>query len=169
MSTSTSLNSRAGSVSEIEIFRHTARAIHKVVRLNVDGLTQAESLIQPRPAGNCLNWVLGHLLCVYQHVLPMLEQTPVIKAGALQRYDRGSPPIKDADQAMQLSELMTAWDQTAERIDDGLANLASETLDAPAPFSPSGNENETVRSLLTTIFFHQAYHAGQTGILRRIA
>jgi uncharacterized damage-inducible protein DinB len=169
MSTTTSLNTRAGSVNEIEIFRHSARTIQKVVRLNVDGLTQADSLIQPRPAGNCLNWVVGHLVCVYQHVLPMLEQRPVIKAGALQHYDRCSTPINDADEAMELSELMAAWDQSAERIDAGLAGLASETLDAPAPFSPSGDQNETVRSLLTTIFFHQAYHAGQTGILRRIA
>jgi uncharacterized damage-inducible protein DinB len=64
---------------------------------------------------------------------------------------------------------MAAWDETTERIDTGLAGLASETLDAPAPFSPSSDPNETVRSLLTTVFFHQAYHAGQTGILRRIA
>ena len=42
-------------------------------------------------------------------------------------------------------------------------------LDRPAPHSPSGNPDETVRSLLTTVFFHQAYHAGQTALLRRIA
>src|ERR1700719_4871723 len=111
MSTTTSLTTREGSVSEIEIFRHSARTIQKVVTLNVDGLPQADSLTQPRPAGNCLNWVVGHLVCVYQHVLPMLEQRPVMKAGALERYDRCSPPIKDADEAMELSELMAAWDQ----------------------------------------------------------
>jgi hypothetical protein len=169
MSTSTSLETRARSAGETEIFRHSARTIHDVVRLNVDGLTQADSLIRPRPAGNCLNWVVGHLLCVYQNLLPMLKQRPVIKASALRRYDRGSPPIENADEAMELSELMAAWDGTAERIDAGLADLSAETLDAPAPFSPRGDPNETVRSLLTVIFFHQAYHAGQTGILRRIA
>jgi hypothetical protein len=169
MSVNPSPKTRTANVGEIEIFRHSARTIHKVVRLNADGLTHAESLIQPRPAGNCLNWVVGHLLCAYQHVLPMLEQRPVLKAGALQRYDRGSPPIKDADEPIELSELMAAWDETAERIDAGLAGLAPETLDARAPFSSSGDPNETVRSFLTVIFFHQAYHAGQTGILRRIA
>jgi uncharacterized damage-inducible protein DinB len=35
--------------------------------------------------------------------------------------------------------------------------------------SPSGNPDETVRSLITTVMFHQAYHAGQTAVLRRIA
>lgn len=47
--------------------------------------------------------------------------------------------------------------------------LTSETLDRTAPFSPSGDPNETVRSLLTAISWHQAYHAGQMEILRRIA
>lgn len=156
-------------VNDIEVFRRNARTTHKVVRLNVDGLTQEESLIQPRPGGNCLNWVVGHLLCIYQRVLPMLEQKPVMEAGALKRYDRGSPPIKDAGEAMEFLELMTAWDETAERIDAGLAGLTPEVLDAPAPFSPSGDPNETVRSLLALVSFHQAYHAGQTGLLRRIA
>jgi hypothetical protein len=35
----------SGTVIEIEVFRHNARTTHKVVRLNVDGLTPEESLI----------------------------------------------------------------------------------------------------------------------------
>lgn len=31
------------------------------------------------------------------------------------------------------------------------------------------NPEETVSSLLTVVLFHRGYHAGQTGILRRIA
>ena len=154
---------------EIEGFRQGARAIDKVLRMNIDGLSQADSLIQPRPAGNCLNWVVGHLLCVYNHVLPMLEQMPVMKTAALARYDRGSAPIQDASEALQLADLASKWEEAAARIDSGLANLAPETLDAPAPFSPNNDPNETVRSLLTLVFFHQAYHAGQTGLLRRMA
>ena len=157
------------STSEIEVFRQTARYIHKVVGLNVEGFTQPESLIQPQPAGNCMNWVLGHMLCTYNHVLPMLEQRPVMKSRALERYDRGSCPVRESDEVMEISELMSAWEEAVKRIDAGLANLTPEILDAPAPFSPAGDPNETVRSLLSVIFFHQAYHAGQTGILRRIA
>jgi hypothetical protein len=157
------------SFNEIEIFRHSARTIHQVVRINVEGFTQNESLIQPRPAGNCLNWVLGHLLCIYDRALPLVGQTPLMDGDGFKRYDRGSSPLTDGATAMELADLMTAWDEAARRIDAGLAALTPETLDAPAPFSPSGDRNETVGSLLNTVFFHQAYHAGQTGILRRIA
>jgi hypothetical protein len=156
-------------LSEVEVFRHQARMIHGVVRTNVDGVTQEESLIQPQPGGNCLNWVVGHLVCIYGKALPLLGQEPVMEESALKRYDRGAPPLSDPADALEIRDLMTAWDETTRRIDAGLTGLTSEVMDRPAPHSPSGNPNETVRTLLTTIFFHQAYHAGQTGVLRRIA
>ncbi len=153
---------------EIEVFRHQAGMVLKVVQINVDGITQEESLIQPSPGGNCQNWVVGHLACIYNNVLPMLGQEPV-QAEALKRYDRGTPPIKDAAEALEFRDLLAAFEKTTERFDAGLAGLAPEALEGKVPDSPSGNPNETVRSLLSTILFHQAYHSGQTGILRRIA
>ena len=156
-------------VGEIEVFRHSAGIIHKVVHLNVDDITQQESLIQPQPGGNCLNWVVGHLVCVYDQVLPVVGQTAVMEKDRLKRYDRGTPQLQDSAEAIDLKDLMAAWDEAAKRMDKGLQSITLETLDAPSPFSPSNNPEETVRSLLNVIFFHQAYHAGQTGLLRRIA
>ncbi len=154
---------------EVEALRESARTTHQVVRLNVDGLTQEDSLIQPAPSGSCLNWVLGHLLSVYEGALPRLGQEPVMEPGALKRYARGSPPLKNPAETLPLPKLMEAWDEAAKRVDAGLASLTSQALDALAPASPTNNPNETLRSLLAVISFHQAYHAGQTGLLRRIA
>ncbi|MFL6197834.1 MAG: DinB family protein [Thermoanaerobaculia bacterium] len=156
-------------VNEVEVFRHQARMIQAVIRMNVEGVTQEESLLQPSPGGNCLNWVVGHLACIYNNVLPLLGQEPVEDGAALKRYDRGAPPIRDAAEALELRDLLAAFDKATERFDAGLAGLSPEVLDRKAPFSPGNNPNETVRTLLTTVVFHQAYHAGQTGILRRIA
>ena len=64
---------------------------------------------------------------------------------------------------------MSALNEAAERVDAGLAALGPDLLDQPAPTSPSGDPDETVRTLLTTVMWHQAYHTGQTGVLRRIA
>ena len=159
----------AATVSEIEVFRQQAGMTLKVLQANVAGITQEESLIQPSPGGNCQNWVVGHLACIYNKVLPMLGQERVMEEEALKRYDRGAPPIEDAAEALELRDLIAAFEKATERVDAGLAGLSPEALDQKVPDSPSGNPNETVRSLLSTIFFHQAYHAGQTGILRRIA
>jgi hypothetical protein len=155
-------------VSEAALLRHQARMIREVVRINLDGITQEESLIQPTE-GNCLNWVMGHLVCIYDKILPLLGQEQVMAEETLKRYDRGSPPLKNPAEALELRDLMTAWDEASRRIDAGLAGLTAEVLDRPAPASPSNDPTETVRSLLSAISFHQAYHAGQTGLLRRIA
>lgn len=156
-------------LEDVQVFRQSASTTHKIVKLNLAEVSHAESLIQPSPAGNCLNWVLGHLVCIYDNVLPMLNQAPVMDRATIKRYDRGSEPVQASQQAIDFPKLLQAWDESSRRVDAGLAALTSEVLDSPAPFSPTKNPDETVRSLLTLVFFHQAYHAGQTGILRRIA
>lgn len=156
-------------VTDIEILRHQGRMVQRVVGVSIKGLSHEDSLIQPEPGGNCLNWVMGHLIWVYQGVLPLLGQQPVIKQDELAHYARGAEPIEDAAEAFDFDRLISMWNESAERIDAGLASLDPQALDRPAPHSPSGNPDETVRSLLTTVLFHQAYHAGQTALLRRIA
>ncbi len=156
-------------LGEVRVLRHQVGAIHWVVRQNVDGLTQEDSLIQPQPGGNCLNWNVGHLLRVYDRVLPMLGQMPVLGADTLERYGRGTAQLQNAAEALDLAQMMAAWDEAAKRMEAGLESLTPEVLDQPAPWSPTNNPEETVRSLLSIVFFHQAYHAGQTGLLRRMA
>lgn len=155
--------------AEIELWRQQARMSRDVVNANTHGLTHQDSLVEPQPGGNRLNWVLGHLLSVYDGFLPLLKQEPVLGAGALQRFARGAPPLTDAAEAIDFGRLLAAWNQASERVDAGLASLDPEILGRPVPNSPSGDPDETVRSLITTVMFHQAYHAGQTAVLRRIA
>jgi len=150
---------------DVEVFRQLARISRQVLLGNVAGVTHEESLRQPEPAGNCMNWVVGHVLHVYAQLLTQLGQTPVLSVDELQRYARGSEPIRDGTEALQFERLVEAWDASWERVDAGLAALTPEALAAPGV--PGFGEN--VRDLLGFIFFHQAYHSGQAGILRRIA
>jgi hypothetical protein len=166
MSTETATSVRAG---EIEVLREQVRALHRVVRMNTDGLTEEDSLIQPHPGGNCLNWVVGHLVCIYDQTLPLVGQEPVLGTERLQPYERGSKPLLEGARAVPFEELLSAWDEASQRFLAGLTALTPEQLGQPAPVSPRNNPHETVRSLLSIISFHQAYHAGQTGLLRRIA
>src|SRR5687767_5878245 len=97
-------------LSEINVFQHQVGMTHGVVRTNVAGLTHEDSLVQPQPDGNCLNFVLGHLLNVYDQVLPLVGQQPVLGVDVLKRYARGAPPLRDPAEAMPFEELMAAWD-----------------------------------------------------------
>ena len=155
--------------NEIAALRHQARITDIVLRLTLDGLTQKDTLIRPQPAGNCLNWVVGHLVAIYHNVLPMLGQEPVLSPDVLKPYDRGGPPLRDGAGVLDISELLAAWSETSRRVEAGLAALDPATLGNPAPFSPGGDPNETVGTLLATITWHQGYHVGQAGLLRRMA
>ena len=154
-------------LTEVELLRGQTRLTNMVLQANVKDVTHEESLIQPHPGGNCLNWVVGHLVCIYDGILPLLGQEPV--KGDLQRYDRGTPPIQDPAEARDLGELVSAWNEAVQRFDTGLASLTPERLDQTSPVGPDPEKTETIRSLLSLISFHQAYHAGQTGLLRRLA
>ncbi len=154
---------------EIALWRQQTFAAGRVVAINVGGLTHQDSLVEPQPGGNRLNWIVGHLLWAYHEVMPLLGQEPVMDPALLKRYARGARPLTDPAQALDFQQMVDAWQVAVERVDAGLAKLAPEVLDRPAPSSPAGNPDETIRTLLTTMMFHQAYHAGQTAVLRRIA
>ena len=53
-------------------------------------------------------------------------------------------------------------------MDASLAALEQETLGNPAAFSPGDKSDETIGTLLMTIAWHQAYHVGQTRLLRHL-
>jgi hypothetical protein len=157
-------------MNEVEVFRNQVRMSHRTVQANTGGVTHEESLVQPQPNGNCLNFVLGHLLWVYAQSLPLVGQEPPLTPDALNRYRRGAPPLTDPSDALPFDQLLQAWDTASQRFEAGLGTLTPEAMERPMPGPNSeGALTETVRSLLGIIMFHQAYHAGQTGVLRRIA
>ena len=154
---------------EARVLVEQVRAIGRTLRGNTEGLTQEDSLVQPQPGGNCINWVVGHVMDTWDLILPLVGQQPVLGREALARYKRGSGELRSSAEAMPLDALLAASDEAMRRMDEGLATLTPEQLDQLAPFSPRNKPDETIRSLLSIVMFHQAYHAGQTGLLRRIA
>jgi uncharacterized damage-inducible protein DinB len=151
----------------LDAVRLQAGMTREVVRMNLADISHPDSLVHPHPAGNCINWVLGHLLNVYNAALPLLGQTRVAPEETLAQYARGSEPLSDAD-ALPFERLTQLWNEAVERFDHGLQALSEDRLSEPAPFSPTDNPNETVGSLVMTVLFHQAYHTGQLGVLRRL-
>jgi uncharacterized damage-inducible protein DinB len=152
----------------LEVLRGQMKMVNSVVRRNLGGITHEESLTAPGTGGNCCNWVLGHLVNSNEQMLEMLGQPAVLEEETLRRYRRGSPELHDRAEALPLEKLLAAWEESCVRIDAGLGSMSQERFDAPAPFSPRNKADETIGSLLTVIVFHQAYHAGQLGVLRRV-
>jgi hypothetical protein len=50
-----------------------------------------------------------------------------------------------------------------------IGNMPAQVLAGKPPQNMTGDPNETVGSNLVTFVFHESYHVGQTGVLRRVA
>lgn len=148
-------------------FQEQLRIIDIAVRRNLAGITHEESLHQPQPAGNCINWVLGHLVRGFQPVLAELGSTPDLFDASLERYRRGQPPMQDASEALEFEDLVRAWDASVRSLTRALEELSDRDVD-PELASPTSSGEASLRSCLAFTLFHQAYHAGQLGTLRRL-
>ena len=139
-----------------------------VFDLNTEGLTHEESLAGPE-SGNCLNWVAGHLVATLDRLLGGLGGEPVWSPEETEAYARGAEPLTDPEKAIDFERIRTDLGTATERALELIGGLSDDELAAPAPFSPTSNADETVGSLLAVLAFHQAYHTGQVGLLRRAA
>jgi len=134
----------------------------QAMNLNLDGLTHEDSLVQP-PQGNCLNWVVGHLLVHRNKMLLTLGEPPSWDSEALKRYDRGSEPVTgDGPDVLPLEKLREELASAKEKVVAAIQKAGDEGLAKPSGKSTAGQ-------FLLVLSMHEAYHTGQLGLLRRIA
>ncbi len=139
---------------------------YDVLKKNLDGVTHEESLIQPEGGGNCLNWVLGHIVATRDYAIQLLNQSPVWDREIAGVYRRGSDPLRDGSNAQPFEKMVADLERSQNRLVAGLSIVSEPELSAPAA---DKSVAETVGETLFVLQFHEAYHAGQTGLLRRIA
>jgi len=79
----------------------------QIVRMQTDGFSQPDSLIQLPFRGNCMNWLVGHLVTNRYNVLKLLGAELPAGAERLARYARESEPIQaDSEGVLPLAELI---------------------------------------------------------------
>ena len=142
----------------------------QLVSGNTAGIDHEESLVQPSREGNCMNWVAGHLLVSRGQILGLLGAGPFLSEDETKLYQRGSAPVKPEGESVDLERLRQGLEQTAEAIIGVLSgadeSFLEEELDLPG--FPIKMEKPTRGAFLTLFLFHEGYHAGQLGIVRRL-
>ena len=137
-----------------------------IIKSQTNGLTHEDSLRQPPFRGNCLNWVLGHLVQNRDTVLAALGEPPVTGEPAA-RYRRGSEPVVAADDGtLPLPELLDRLERAQECIADAL-NRTDES--AFAREVTVGERTMSVGQRVFFLYFHETYHVGQTELFRQLA
>jgi uncharacterized damage-inducible protein DinB len=145
---------------------HQVRFSQLILLKNLEGITPEQSLIEPDPGGNCLNWLIGHICHARNGMVKILRGAGHLPDEALALYKRGGK--FSVDNAISLGLLVTHHAAMQQQLVDGLSDLDTERFDSPAPFSPVDDPNETVGTLLTKMVAHEFYHAGQAGMSRRL-
>lgn len=135
-----------------------------VIKRQTEGLTHAQSLLQPALRGNCMNWVLGHMLEARNEVLHHLGQPTILPEPEDAFYKRESTPITTDSAAIPLETLLAHFDESQARIEQGLATTSEEKM-----ATIINEERQTsVRGNLSFIAWHEAYHLGQLEYLRQL-
>ncbi len=141
------------------------------IERNLDGLTHEDSMLSPEPAGNCINWVLGHMVTGRGLVLMLAGASPtVLTDQEAAAYKRGSAALSEGGNEVDLARLRSAFDETQQRLISALQTLDDATLSAEIPEQFRRPPLlGTVGQALAKLSYHEGYHNGQIGILRRMA
>lgn len=140
----------------------------RTLRVNTADLTHSESCLQPSPGGNCVNWIAGHILANRNVVLRLLGEEQIWDKEEAAPYERGSEPLVDPERAVPFERMLEGLDASHTRIIGGLERLGADGLTKQAPPELAGGKEMSLGAILSIFLFHEAYHVGQTGIVRRL-
>jgi len=139
------------------------------INRNLQDLSNEDSLVSPEPDGNCLNWVLGHVVAARGTVLMLAGTPPVLTGEHLVAYRRGSHP-EGTEGFVDLATLRGWLSDTQQQLIPALAALSEEDLNQLVPEEQRRPPlTGSIGDALIRLHYHEGYHNGQIGLLRRLA
>lgn len=135
------------------IFSQQLRFLKHVVGLNSGEVSHEDSLISAPNGGNSTNWVLGHMIVIRDGMRKALGLDAIADEKMKDTYDRGKENVS-SDSAYKLEDLLEMYNRGS---DEMMKRLEGDEV----------KEQEAIDTM-TVLLFHEAYHAGQLGLFRRI-
>jgi uncharacterized damage-inducible protein DinB len=139
-----------------------------IIKRQTEGMSHEESLIQLPFRGNCMNWLLGHIVTNRNNVFKLLGHESYANPAVSERYKRESDPItRNGAGIVRLSDLVSILETSQEQLERILAGITKDELEQQVAFF--GNSSMSIAEWLLFFYFHDTYHSGQTEILRQAA
>jgi hypothetical protein len=129
----------------------------------LDGLDRNTLLTRPGPRSNPALWIAGHLVQSRARLLTILGVPRELPWPEL--FRTGSA-IVDPSAYPDADAVIARWRELSDDLMERLERLAPSELAADAPpriASPDG----TLRGAIALFAFHEGYHVGQLGFLRK--
>ena len=150
-----------------QILSRLYEANFKALMANLDGINDKDALILPPSGGNCINWIVGHILASRDAILNLLEKQPVFEDNQAILYKRGSK-VEDVTNLLPFGKLKAVLTESQKILIETFNRLNHIKInEVPEPESQEGKTASLIEKL-AFFQFHEAYHVGQTGLLRRI-
>jgi len=129
-----------------------------VIKEKTEGLTHDDSMLQLPFPGNCMNWILGHLMVYRMQCLGVIDGVSEADEDEFALYGFGSEPMTDSDKAIPLETLLARLDTLSEQIAAALEKMPDSRLDE---LVDEGQDVTVAQRLLFNLVYHEAYHVGQ--------
>lgn len=130
-----------------------------LIKMQTEGLELEDALIQPQPSGNCMNWVLGHLLENQIEQLELLGAESPVERSLLTVYQRDSEPlVGECPEAWQLPELVAGLEEMHSALVARLGQMSAADFEREVIYR---DKSMTVGWRFLFNLFHYTYHLGQ--------
>jgi hypothetical protein len=131
------------------------------------GLNHADSLAQPPVQGNCMNWVIGHILTYRNRILGITGQPALLEEVIGARYNANSKPVLGDESGLGiLEDMLHALDESQDKIAAGMKAMTAEDA---AKLWVFGQLNMSAGEWMLFLLRHEAFHVGNLELLREIA
>lgn len=129
----------------------------------IDGLDREDLLTAVGPDCNPMIWILAHLTytrCLLVNLLGAKLELPWED-----RFGAGRK-IEDPDEYPEAGEVVAIWKEVSEQLTTQLKQLSFEDLSKPSPYD-FPVPDKSLRGAINFLAYHEAYHIGQLGYLRK--
>src|SRR3954471_3450557 len=142
---------------------------HRLFEMNTGDVSHEESLVTPPRGGSCLNQVVGHMTRTRNMALGSMGQKSPYPMEEFDPYDDRTGVSFSPDNALPFDELRRRFNAMQEPLVRAINGMSSEVMASQPPRSFAGAADEAGGSNMAAFVFHELYHIGQSGVLRRVA
>ena len=135
-----------------------------ILDVQTKDLSQEDLLTQPQPGGNCMLWVLGHMVNSLSAMVIELGGSVPTVASTYERFAPGSEPV------LGYEKDLPSLDKIKEDF-GAISKMAIQALDKQSEefFAEEASDGQTNGGSLLFSSFHLSYHSGQLEYLRNLA
>jgi uncharacterized damage-inducible protein DinB len=130
----------------------------------VAGLSDDQLWASPGEHSNPIIWILGHVTVSRAALVGAVTGVPLklpwfggFRRGAARADRAQSPPISEIQRGMQ---------EVSAKLTQALQAATSESLSRACAFDVPASDG-TMRGLIAFVSFHESYHVGQAGYVRK--